>query len=299
MVIKAPSWFHHYVAAAASDHSITINDCSIHYRKWEKDFDFNKPTFLFVHGNGANLHWWDFIAPAFLGKYNVVAIDLSGSGDSEHRSEYSLEVFSQEIIGVCKDANLKNITLIGHSFGGSVARSCAFLNPGFFSRLILVDSSFEARKSYPALSRKKSASKRYYATLEEAKKRFKLRPPQPCLNQYILDYIAAHSLTKSTGGYCFKLDQQMFKKMKQSSLPNALSMVEGINCPVGLIYGENSRFFTSHTIHILKRVIPSSRILSIKDAHHHLFLECPNKFIDSLVILTSLMTPTYPPIDPP
>ena len=169
------------MAAAASDHSITINDCSIHYRKWDKDFDLNKPTFLFVHGNGANLHWWDFIAPAFLGKYNVVAIDLSGSGDSEHRSEYSLEVFSREIIGVCEDANLKNITVIGHSFGGSVARSCAFLNPGFFSRLILVDSSFEARKSYPAMSRKKKCLEKILRHSRGSKKTLQVTPPPTVL----------------------------------------------------------------------------------------------------------------------
>ena len=299
MIIKAPPWFDRYVTVAAADHSIPVNDCSIHYRKWQKDSDSDKPTLLFVHGNGANLHWWDFIAPAFLENCNVVAIDLSGSGDSEHRNEYSLEVFAQEIIGVCEDANLRNITVVGHSFGGNVARSCAFLNPGFFSQLIMVDSSFEPRRDRAVTLREKKPIGRYYASLAEAKKRFKLRPSQPCLNRYILDYIAGHSLIKTVSGYYFKLDQQIFKKMKQSGLPDALSMIKDISCPVGLIYGEKSRLFTSHSIQILERVIPSSHILSIRNAHHHLFLEYPEKFIESLGKLTVLMSPTDPPIDSP
>ena len=284
---------------AATDHSIPVNNCSIHYRKWQKDSDSEKPILLFVHGNGANLHWWDFIAPAFLGKYNVIAIDLSGSGDSEHRSEYSLEVFAQEIIAVCEDANLRNITVVGHSFGGNVARSCVFLNPGFFSQLILVDSSFEPRRDRAVTFRKKNPIRKYYATLAEAKKRFKLRPYQPCSNHYILDYIAGHSMTKTLSGYCFKLDQQIIKKMKQSRLPDALSMLEDITCPVGLIYGEKSRFFSSDSIQTLERVIPSSHILSIRNAHHHLFLEYPERFIESLWKLTILITPNESPIDSP
>ena len=40
-------------------------------------------------------------------------------------------------------------------------------------------------------------------------------------------------------------------------------------------------------------------ILSIRNAHHHLFLEYPETFIESLGKLTILTTPNDPPIDSP
>ena len=294
LITKAPPWFDHYIKASSSDHLVTICGCKIHYRKWQKDSKIDRPSLFFVHGNGAHLHWWDFIAPRFLDNYDVIAVDLSGSGDSEHRREYSLEVFCNEIIGVCEDAKLNTITIIGHSFGGNIARSCAFLYPNFFSRLILVDSSLENRAGRPAYLKTKNTSKRYYDTLEEATKRFKLRPSQPCANQYILDYIGTHSVRKTTNGYYFKLDEQLFKKMNKTNLPTAFSMIKAISCPVGLIYGAKSRFFTPQSIQRLERVLPKKHIISIKNTYHHLFLEAPEIFVEKLDYLANLMLPKDP-----
>ena len=40
---------------------------------------------VFVHGGGAHAHWWTHVAASFAGEFRVLAIDLSGHGDSGHR----------------------------------------------------------------------------------------------------------------------------------------------------------------------------------------------------------------------
>ena len=60
----------------------------VSYQRWGKR---GAPGLLFVHGNGAHAHWWDFIAPYFAEHYNVAALTFSGMGDSEWREMPSVQ----------------------------------------------------------------------------------------------------------------------------------------------------------------------------------------------------------------
>ena len=47
------------------------------------------PPLLFLHGGSAHAHWWDFVAPAFTGRFHVMALDQRGHGDSPWTSEWA------------------------------------------------------------------------------------------------------------------------------------------------------------------------------------------------------------------
>jgi len=55
-----------------------------------------------VHGGGAHAHWWTHVAARFSDDFRVVAVDLSGHGDSAHRSEYSLERWTEEVVAAAE-----------------------------------------------------------------------------------------------------------------------------------------------------------------------------------------------------
>ena len=96
---------------------------------------------LLIHGMNAHCHWWDFIAPQLLDEYRVVAMDLTGMGDSDYRYDYDAETYAQEIVAVCDDAALGNdVVVVGHSFGGMMATKAANLFRERFGSLVLVDS---------------------------------------------------------------------------------------------------------------------------------------------------------------
>ena len=46
---------------------------------------------MLVHGGAAHSRWWDHIGPLLADGRLVVAIDLSGHGDSARRESYSLD----------------------------------------------------------------------------------------------------------------------------------------------------------------------------------------------------------------
>ena len=264
-----------------------MEGCRIHYQLRVQDSSVPKQGLIFVHGNGAHSRWWDHIAPAYLENFHTAALDLSGAGDSDHRNNYSPQIFAQEILAVMEDAGFQHPVLIAHSFGGTLSRIATWLHPDRFKALILVDSVISSNKGRrrPPDARGRP---RFYPTVEEAMLRFRLRPPQPCQNRFILDYIARHSVHQTESGWCFKADQLLFSKMSglfqghQVSYPDAVKMISEIKIPVALIYGKQSRFFESDSLEMATSVISPGLLYPVGDAYHHLFLDQPLSFIQTL-----------------
>ena len=62
------------------------------------------------------------LLPKFQMVLELVAMDFTGMGDSDHRYEYTSAIYVDEILAVADAANLDSSTiLVGHSFGGRMA----------------------------------------------------------------------------------------------------------------------------------------------------------------------------------
>jgi len=289
-----PTWFKESLSQKPTTHFATARNAIIHYLSWSNP---EKPGLLFVHGHAAHAHWWDFIAPGLTHDYNIVAIDLSGSGDSEHRPAYSAEVFAEEIATVIALAKLSDVTLVAHSFGGAMARSTCYLKPGLVKNLILVDSVIRRSNQNGAAPERTIQSplhpiaprNRYYQTIEEGQRRFRLKPPQPCKNAYIIEYISRHSLKKTEMGFAFKLDRKLFPKLQESpNLPDGYNMIKAFSGSKAFIIGEDSHFFTganSSNVATLQSLCQNNHLMVIPGARHHVFLDKPQLFINSLKVL--------------
>ncbi len=264
----------------------------IHYDTWGSATD--KPNLLFVHGNGAQSHWWDFIAPAFTNRFNPIAMDMSGNGDSEHRNQYSAAGFANEIMGVLEAVGGGPNIVVGHSFGGSMTRIAGYLHGDLLQGIVLIDSVVSTHRTERKPPPAPRTAQRFYPTLDAAKKRFRLRPPQPCQNDYIIDYIAGHSVRAGSAGYYFKLDQAMFSKFEDVpgvELPDGATTIRETPCPVGFIIGEQSRFFPPEARALVSTLIDPTLLRVVPNAWHHVFLDQPLHFIEALgEILVNLET---------
>src|SRR3954464_5913013 len=99
MAVEAPRWFERALAVPFTDEFVTVAGAEIHFVAWGER---GRRGLVFVHGGGAHAHWWSHVAATFATGLRVVAIDLSGHGDSDHRSEYSLEQWTNEVMAVVK-----------------------------------------------------------------------------------------------------------------------------------------------------------------------------------------------------
>ena len=139
-----------------------------------------------MHGNGAHAHWWAFIAPFLLEHYRVVALDLSGMGDSDHRAQYSPEGFAAEVVAVMDDAKFgADSIVVGHSFGGFVVLETGHYYGDRLGGIVLADFTVSPPDFTMGTGSAAFADppKRVYNDFAEALSRFRLMPPQDCNNQ--------------------------------------------------------------------------------------------------------------------
>src|SRR2546429_7805098 len=81
-----PAWFSAALDAAVREGTTTVDGASIAYRAWGNP---DGRSIVLVHGGAAHSRWWDHIAPMLTDGWRVVAIDLSGHGDSDRRDRHS------------------------------------------------------------------------------------------------------------------------------------------------------------------------------------------------------------------
>ena len=283
-----PEWFWTATETKAQQATVEVEDCDVAYQTWgERN---GSPSILLIHGMNAHKHWWDFIAPHLLPEYHVVAMDLTGMGDSDFRYEYDAETYTAEVIAVCDAAQLdEQVVLVGHSFGGRMATKAAGVRPDRFGSLVLVDFGIrhpdEPVPDYPVMG---GGRAKVYPSREAAEARFRLFPPQPCANDYLLKYIAKKSLLYVEDGWGWKFDEELPMVLKDAeATPDDF---KALDLPVALIYGANSASFSeqtrSHVASLVPNLIASERV---EAAQHHVFLDQPLAFVAALRrVLTKL-----------
>jgi len=90
---SAPDWFRDALTVPFEDGTVEVDGVAVHFLAWGKT---DTRGLVFVHGGGAHAHWWTHVAARFARDFRVVAIDLSGHGDSGHREIYKLEPTTKE-----------------------------------------------------------------------------------------------------------------------------------------------------------------------------------------------------------
>jgi len=90
------------------------------------------------------LFTWSKLAPELSKNNRVIAIDLMGFGKSDKpadRSLYTIEYQAKLVVQFIKQKNLKNVTLVGHSYGGGVTMLTAVMllkDEGTIGKIIMI-----------------------------------------------------------------------------------------------------------------------------------------------------------------
>jgi pimeloyl-ACP methyl ester carboxylesterase len=280
MSTAPPDWFVRAIATPYAEHTIEVDGCTVRYLQWG---DPGNPGLVLVHGGAAHAHWWSFLAPLLVKHYSVVALDLSGHGESGRRSAYPRRKWAEEVMHVSRSVGFVSPPiLVGHSMGGLVSIVAAALHGDDLAGAIIVDAP--VRKPDPESQEgqrgRSFRNPKTYPDLATARQHFHLVPPQPCENDFILDYIAEKSLKKVDGGYTWKFDPQVFVMARQEAMHEHLA---NVRCRVALFRGEHSYVVPPETgeymYQLLRRNAP---VVEIPAAHHHLILDQPLAFVAAL-----------------
>lgn len=273
-----PQWFWDAIDDKPQSGFVEVDGADISYLYWSEP---GAPGLLFVHGHNAHAHWWDFIAPRYSQDYQVVAPDLSGMGDSDHRDEYSADTYADEIIAVADACSMpKDTIVVAHSYGGIMSIRAVARHPERFKALVLLDTGPKHPDDVTPTEPERLARAKLYPSAEIARSRFRLQPLQQCDNQYIVDHIARHSVEYVDDGYGWKFDEEQRSRFKGYAALEA--DFESIRIPCTLIYGADSASFSAKSADHMQSLNPELQVIALPDAQHHLFLDQPLAFMETL-----------------
>lgn len=99
------------------------------------------PPVLLLHGFGSSIEVWAGQMPALARRHRVIAIDLKGFGWSDRPpGDYSPEAEAHLAWQVLDALGIERASIVGHSWGASVALAMALEAPGRVDRLALVSA---------------------------------------------------------------------------------------------------------------------------------------------------------------
>jgi pimeloyl-ACP methyl ester carboxylesterase len=282
--LPAPAWFERAVSVPFTDERTEVDGCSIHYLAWGER---GRRGLVFVHGGGAHAHWWTPVAATFASEFRVVALDLSGHGDSGHRAVYDLEQWTDEVIAVAGDAGLSgHPVIIGHSMGGFVTIATAARHGDQVNGVIICDSPVaEVDPEISAFHLREAFGRpRTYPDVDEAVAHFRTVPTQDHYLDYVIDFVARHSLKEVEGGWQWKFDRRIFEQFGAGIRSVAAPYLTEVHCRLALLRSECGLVTPDIGRSMYERLGRVTPVIEIPEAGHHAMLDQP------LLLLTALRT---------
>jgi pimeloyl-ACP methyl ester carboxylesterase len=246
------------------------------------------PPMLLVHGGAAHARWWDFVAPAFIDRFHVLALDQRGHGESPWTPEwtYGTRQYVTDLAAVIAGWDFGRPVLVGHSMGGHTVLSYAIDCSNQLRAMVVIDSP----AAYPvdaveALRKMGEKPSRPYESLEEACANFRTNPRQNNARPEILQHVARLSFRQDAHGkWSHKMD-------RRTLIREPISVWKGlgrISCP-SLYIRAGSSVLPLEVTEKIAAAIPNCRHTHVPDSFHHVMIDNPsglievlNEFVESL-----------------
>jgi pimeloyl-ACP methyl ester carboxylesterase len=276
---EAPRWFLDALAAPVEVDEVHVDGVPVRYRAWgERD----APGLVLVHGGAAHGRWWDHVAPLLATGRRVVAVDLSGHGDSGRRTRYDLDGWAEETIAAAAHAGAAGpVTLVGHSMGGYVVLRAASRHAAELTGVVAIDSPVREISPEQLAAREQRAfgPLRVYPTREAALARSHPVPEEGPTLPYVMAHVADTSVRAVDGGWSWKFDPAIFGRP-----PLPPSLLTRLECRVALFRAEHGMLTEQLSDVMYDRLGRTAPVIEIPDAWHHVMLLRP------LALVTALRT---------
>lgn len=251
----------------------------------------NGDPIVLVHGWPTSSFLWRNMHPTLSKRYQVIAIDLPGFGDSDKPldASYSLNFYVKVFDDFLSHLGLSKINLVVHDLGGPIGLLWAVRNKEKVSRLVLLNTLV-----YPEFS--------------NAVKLFGLATLLPIIKTWLTsskgiakamsfgvqkkEQLSTEILYAYQAPFQSKLARKvLLRSVQRIGKKGFIEIANGltkIDYPVGLIYGENDRILpdVQKTMDRVKTDIPHAQQKSIPNCGHFLQEDEPEKL--SQLLLTFL-----------
>jgi pimeloyl-ACP methyl ester carboxylesterase len=238
-----------------TSNSFTSQRLRMHYLDWG---NHAAPTLVLVHGGLDHARSWDWTARALRANWHVIAPDLRGHGDSAWSPDgsYDSHDFICDLAQLVHQQSDDQVTIIGHSLGGSIATRYAATFPEKVRKLVSIEGLGPPPKEMermagmtpPELMREWVEKRRAlasrqphrYATLEDALERMREKNHQLSEKQVL--HLTLHAVSRNEdGSYSWKFDNYVRAFSPSGNSEKEMQQYfANIACPVLLCHGKDS-----------------------------------------------------------
>ena len=269
------------------DKQIIIKDLLISYSETQGD---GGRTLLFLHGWRSSAQVWQGIIERFkdsthstssgqaIERLTIYALDLPGFGGSQmiknpHSSfdasghllpggegGNSVADYADVVADFIKKLDLKNVIVVGHSFGGRVGIKLASNYPSLITKLVLVDSAGFAMTS---------SRKNFYRSMAKIVK--------PIFKPQFMQGLRK-KIYQKIGAEDYVATPELQKTFVNITSEDLSADMKNIKCPTLIINGEKDHDTPFEFGNRMYALIPKSRFVILKNAGHFSFLDQTKEF---------------------
>lgn len=244
---------------------------------------------LALHGLGASMYTWRKLieSPYRFPGYKLIMVDLRGAGDSPKPNDKHYSILEQAdlIYQFIQEHNLRNLTVMGNSYGGAVSLLVAIRlgeqDPGRLSKLILLGSGGYNKLLPSHLKILRTPLVGWLAV-------HVLSPTKQARKVLRDSYYDRHKITKeqiaeyarpigAPGGRHALL--QMGKQAIPKNIEDITSQYKKISVPTLILWGLDDKVIPLKIGKMLHEAIPRSRLEIINNCGHVPQEECPEETI--------------------
>lgn len=304
--VPAPDWFGRAIAVVPETSEVTVAGARVRLHAWGSEAD---PTLVLVHGGAAHAHWWSPLAPLLADRFRVVALDLTGHGDSDRRDVYAVTTWADEVLAAAAEAGGRGRpVVVGHSMGGFVTIATAALHGERLEGAVVIDSPVTRPdpETTEGVSGAMFRAPKIYPDLAEGVRHFHLVPPQPCANGWLVGHVAEHSLRPVDGGVAWKFDPGVFTRRSGPDQPSDYGpLLARAACRFAVINGADSAVVSPDTRTYMAELLADSPaavagvpFVEVPEAEHHVLLDQPIALVTALRAVLAAWDPVGRPPAP-
>jgi haloalkane dehalogenase len=250
-------------------------------------------TLLLVHGNPTWSFHWREIIKAFRDRYRVVALDHIGCGlsDKPHGYSYTLAEHVANLTALVEHLDLRQITLVGHDWGGAIGMGAAQSVEDRVERVALLNTAAFRAPRIPLRIRVcrtplfGSLAVRGFNAFSRAALRMATAKPRQLDAAVRAGYLAPYN------SWANRVAVQRFVedipiRQKHPSYGTLERIEHGLpkfrDRPVALIWGMQDWCFTPWFLDRFREFFPDAKVHKIEEAGHWVVEDATDEVIEAI-----------------
>ena len=246
----------------------------LHYR----ELGVGQPLII-LHGLFGFSDNWQSQAKKLAEYYRVILIDLRNHGHSPWSEEFSYDLMAHDVFELCKELNLKEFILVGHSMGGKVAMTFAQNHEVLVDKLVVVDIGI---KQYPMhhehiLAGIHAVDLPNISARRQAETQISIHINSEGVKQFLLKNL----YWKDKGILAWRMNVNVLEREMKTILSAIDEVV--VTVPTLFIRGAMSNYILDDDIDSIEERFIDAEIVTIDNAGHWVHAEAAHDFLENLL----------------